>query len=194
MSNMLTRKCHRTLSDFHLLVGSFLLAAAARAYSYGDTIPDFNWERLSIICTNMATGVQCDTMDIRSLNFGGFTDTHRNIISVDIDGYYALGFQQITRGEFFLSIYPFYPTDDSAGPAIWTANRNWPVDENGTLGFLSTGTLELRDSRGTVVRICTPVPLPCIAIVLRPLRMSVTLHEIWDRKNPRAAPVNQSFD
>ncbi|BBN11041.1 protein MpRLK-Pelle_SD-2b3 [Marchantia polymorpha subsp. ruderalis] len=99
----------------------------------------------------MATGVQCDTMDIRSLNFGGFTDTHRNIISVDIDGYYALGFQQITRGEFFLSIYPFYPTDDSAGPAIWTANRNWPVDENGTLGFLSTGTLELRDSRGTVM-------------------------------------------
>ncbi|KAG6549367.1 hypothetical protein Mapa_009085 [Marchantia paleacea] len=155
MSNMLTLKCHRTLSEFHLLVGSFFLyftaLLAVGTYSYGDTIPDFNWERLSIICTNMATGVECDTMEINSLNFGGFTDTHRNIISVDINGYYALGFQQITPGEFYLSIYPFYPTDKSAGPAIWTANRNEPVDENGTLGFLSTGSLELRDSRGNVM-------------------------------------------
>ncbi|KAG6549368.1 hypothetical protein Mapa_009086 [Marchantia paleacea] len=131
---------------------SILLTTAASGFAVprNDKFDRFTLGSVNIICTNFAMGVQCDY----PTPFAGTTATgnlnHRNIISYDSNGIYALGFHEIVRGEFYLSIYLFYPSDSSAGPPVWTANRDNPVDENATMSFLTTGSLELRDSQGNV--------------------------------------------
>ncbi|BBN11042.1 protein MpRLK-Pelle_SD-2b4 [Marchantia polymorpha subsp. ruderalis] len=127
-----------------------LATAAAPNQGRSNKFDRFTLGNVNIICTNLATGVQCDYPIPSAGTTATGNSMHRNIIAYDSDGIYALGFHELVRGEFYLSIYLFYPSDSSAGPPVWTANRDNPVDENATMSFLTTGSLELRDSQGNV--------------------------------------------
>ncbi|BFI25187.1 hypothetical protein AXG93_3562s1060 [Marchantia polymorpha subsp. ruderalis] len=136
-------------------VAVLMLAATALGVSaQGGNV--FEWDfaaRGDAVCTNLATGVTIDNHPPYAMNTAGFSDSHRNIISYDTDDIYALGFEQYSPGEFYLSIYKWFPSNSSAGPSVFQAkglNTN-TVDEGATFTILSNGSLDLRSSDGTLV-------------------------------------------
>ncbi|BBN09588.1 protein MpMBLa [Marchantia polymorpha subsp. ruderalis] len=108
-------------------------------------------KRPDLVCTNLPSGVQCTDPPAYPMNTATGSDSRRNVISLDSNGLYALGFEKTTGG-FYLSIYKFNPSDNSAGRSIWTARtksgENVKVDEKGTVSFLQKGSIELKDSKG----------------------------------------------
>ncbi|BBN04263.1 hypothetical protein MPTK1_3g03140 [Marchantia polymorpha subsp. ruderalis] len=109
--------------------------------------------RPDMVCTNQRQGVQCTPPLEYPMHPSKGSDSHRNLISLDINGLYALGFEKSTRG-FHLSIYPWSPIRNTAGPAIWraaTRGANVLVDERGTFTFSHDGALELKDSHNKLV-------------------------------------------
>ncbi|KAG6553654.1 hypothetical protein Mapa_004568 [Marchantia paleacea] len=144
-----------TRSVLLLLLGvGTVLLFAPRVSAQGSNI--FEWDfqaRGDAICTNSATGVTIDNHPPYAMNVAGFSDSHRNIISYDYNDIYALGFEQYAPGAFYLSIYKWNPSDNSAGPAIFQAKgiTTSTVDEGATLSILSNGSLDLKDSAGNLV-------------------------------------------
>lgn len=108
-----------------------------------------------MVCTNLASGVICSNPPPYAMNTAGSSVSHRNIISFDTDGNYALGFEKATLGSWYLSIYKYNPSDQSSGASIWRAKTVDGVDvkanENSTLGFIESGNLELRNAQGSLV-------------------------------------------
>ncbi|KAL2633078.1 hypothetical protein R1flu_004557 [Riccia fluitans] len=102
-------------------------------------------------CTNKRQVVSCMPFIDMALSPGD--RKHRNIISDSNDGKYALGFES-TSGGFFLSIYKFNPSTNTAGAPIWrarTSNGQFvKVDENATF-TIGQGTLTLKNSSGKQV-------------------------------------------
>ncbi|KAL2633135.1 hypothetical protein R1flu_004614 [Riccia fluitans] len=78
---------------------------------------------------------------------------YRNIFSHTEDGKYAFGFEKARRG-YYLAIYKFYPSNNSAGRSIWRAKSKGGglvrADYGATL-TLRQGIIEVRNSRGRLV-------------------------------------------
>ncbi|KAG6543336.1 hypothetical protein Mapa_015250 [Marchantia paleacea] len=109
--------------------------------------------RPDMVCTNQRQGVQCAPPLEYPMHTATGSDSHRNLISLDSNGLYALGFEK-SSGGFHLSIYKWNPSKKTAGQPIWraaTRGANVLVDEKGTLTFSNNGALELKDSRKKLV-------------------------------------------
>ncbi|KAG6553653.1 hypothetical protein Mapa_004567 [Marchantia paleacea] len=145
------------MARFSSVAGVALLLVAATALgvsAQGSNI--FEWDfqaRGDAVCTNLATGVTIDNHPPYAMNTAGFSDSHRNIISYDTDDIYALGFEQYSPGAFYLSIYKWFPSNSSAGPSVFQATgvTTSTVDEGATFSILSSGSLDLRSSDGSMV-------------------------------------------
>ncbi|BBM99102.1 hypothetical protein MPTK1_1g18720 [Marchantia polymorpha subsp. ruderalis] len=134
-------------------VGTVLLFAP-QASAQGSNIFEWNFqERGDAICTNLATGVTIDNHPPYAMNVAGFSESDRNIIAYDYNDIYALGFEKYAPGAFYLSIYKWYPSNNTAGSVIFRAKgiTTSTVDEGATLSILSNGSLDLKDSAGNLV-------------------------------------------
>ncbi|KAJ7545326.1 hypothetical protein O6H91_09G115100 [Diphasiastrum complanatum] len=80
----------------------------------------------------------------------GFTRTS-GFIFPDLDGTFAFGFLSKSFDAYTLSIWLDIPSKNLVADVVWSANRNQPVNGNGSLTFVANGSLVLNDGDGREV-------------------------------------------
>ncbi|KAL2610439.1 hypothetical protein R1flu_029012 [Riccia fluitans] len=109
--------------------------------------------RSDIVCTSgESSGMDCNPALEFPMNPSRGTGNHRNVISYNGDGKYALGIERLAdTATFFLSIYIWNQSSGTAtGPSIWRASHGRSsipvaVDEHAIVAFRRNGAFELRD-------------------------------------------------
>ncbi|KAL3700279.1 hypothetical protein R1sor_018301 [Riccia sorocarpa] len=115
--------------------------------------------RPDIVCTSGESGsINCNRPLDFPMNPTPGTGNHRNVISYNGDGKYALGLERWgDSSSFFMSIYLWNQSSGTPmGPSVWKASygRSYvpvAVDEHASVAFRQNGAVELRDHSNKLV-------------------------------------------